>query len=1008
MTSIIGRRRELERIEGAVRRGLSGTGTLLLLSGEPGIGKTLLSDHAADGAARGGATVAWGRCWEAGGAPAYWPWIEVFRAVGEEADPFFPSESGESPADARFRSFDLVVRKIIDVARRRPLAILLDDLHAADVPSLLVLSLLVRGLRGVPIVIVGTYRDAEARGRREVGPLLAKIAREGEVLSLAPLEPGDIVDWLGRDGGDASRAAEVYRLTEGNPLFVQEILRLGDSNRASRLPDGLSAVLDEHLSRVSPATRTVLECGAVLGREFSPAYAGLLAGVAATAVSAALAEAEAAALVSPISNDRRSFVHMLVRDRLVETMAPSRYAELHCKAGEAILAARADLVSAAHHYIEGHAAAPIDRVLGIARDAAERALSSLAFEGAAELGERALALVSDRPPTHESCALAVVVAEAHLRAGSMAVGKERCIEGARIARELGASDLLARAALAYGAHFSTATVDPTMVALLEDALAALEDHDHPIRARVMARLAAALVPPRKGDGERVESLARDSVAMARRLGDPDTLLYALLFATSALGYRVSVEERNALHAEVETLARKSGSRSTLVTTMAFRGALLLETGRRSEAEALFKEYESLLSDFPQPAYQWRKYVGRMVFASLDGDFDEVRRAGEEMRQGAESSGVQTARLAWALLQIAIAHAQGEPSSIEPRAEAVLELLVKMPPLLPYTAWVLAATGRTDEARDMLRRVTTEIEGFPWLIAAGDATVVLRDRELAERFYEPLAAHQYQNRMFWGPAGTFCLGPTQRTLGDLAMILGRHEDALRHYDDAIVVSERVGSKPLLALSRRGREAALAAVSRTARSPTIGRPSENASATGAPTLPRGDSRRLSLRREGDVWAIEQSAGPTIRVKDGKGLRYLERLLSAPGSEVHVLELAGIDEAPADAGAVLDAKAKDQYKERLDDLRGELDEAMRLCDSGRAERARAEIDAIAGELASAVGLGGRDRKAASNVERARVNVQRRLRDAIERISDLDPGLGRYLGAAIRTGTFCSFSPL
>jgi non-specific serine/threonine protein kinase len=125
------------------------------------------------------------------------------------------------------------------------------------------------------------------------------------------------------------------------------------------------------------------------------------------------------------------------------------------------------------------------------------------------------------------------------------------------------------------------------------------------------------------------------------------------------------------------------------------------------------------------------------------------------------------------------------------------------------------------------------------------------------------------------------------------------------------------------------------------------------------------------------------------------------------VHVLELAGIDEAPADAGSVLDAKAKDQYKSRLEDLENDLEEATRHSDTGRAERARAEIDAIAGELASAVGLGGRDRKAASNVERARVNVQRRLRDAIERIAELDPGLGRYLSASIRTGTYCSFSP-
>src|SRR5262249_36721337 len=140
-----------------------------------------------------------------------------------------------------------------------------------------------------------------------------------------------------------------------------------------------------------------------------------------------------------------------------------------------------------------------------------------------------------------------------------------------------------------------AAVDRTMVSLLEDALSVFEDHDHPIRARVMARLAAALVPPRYEDVERIRKFGKESVAMARRLGDPETLLYALLYATTALGYQVSVEEREALHAEIEKLARETGNRGTLVMSLQFRATLLLEAGRRAEAEALFAEYERLLS-----------------------------------------------------------------------------------------------------------------------------------------------------------------------------------------------------------------------------------------------------------------------------------------------------------------------------------------------------------------------------------------------------------------------------
>jgi len=140
----------------------------------------------------------------------------------------------------------------------------------------------------------------------------------------------------------------------------------------------------------------------------------------------------------------------------------------------------------------------------------------------------------------------------------------------------------------------------------------------------------------------------------------------------------------------------------------------------------------------------------------------------------------------------------------------------------------------------------------------------------------------------------------------------------------------------------------------------------------------------------------------------MEYLDHLLRSPGRELYVLVLAGADEAPEDAGAVLDDRAKQAYRRRVEDLEDQPAEAERLGDRGRASRAREELEAVAEQLASAVGLGGRDRKAASNVERARVNVQRRLKDAIRRIAEHDAALGRYLDATVRTGTYCVYRPV
>lgn len=165
---------------------------------------------------------------------------------------------------------------------------------------------------------------------------------------------------------------------------------------------------------------------------------------------------------------------------------------------------------------------------------------------------------------------------------------------------------------------------------------------------------------------------------------------------------------------------------------------------------------------------------------------------------------------------------------------------------------------------------------------------------------------------------------------------------------------------------------------------------------------------LRREGEFWTLSYE-GRITRIADARGLHHLARLLAEPGREVHALDLTAGGSAPhpADAGPILDAAAKAAYRERVTELRAELDEAEAFADAGRAERARAELDALTAELARAAGLGGRDRRVGDAAERARVSVTKAIRSALRRIAQHDPDLAEHLGRTVRTGIFCSYQP-
>ena len=330
---------------------------------------------------------------------------------------------------------------------------------------------------------------------------------------------------------------------------------------------------------------------------------------------------------------------------------------------------------------------------------------------------------------------------------------------------------------------------------------------------------------------------------------------------------------------------------------------------------------------------------------------------------------------------------------------------------------------------------TELRRAPLFEAQAEIAVAAGDLTLAQTAADELAriAARFESKPLAASAAL--------AYGRIRLASGQTREACRDFDRAAHLWNEVGAPYETALARLGlgyahraagnEERALlefeaarlgfdrlgAVRERTEAAGALGDPGMDGSgAREAPALvrqavmlvPRRAPAENVFRSEGDYWSMGFE-GRTVRLRDLKGLHYLARFLGAPGREFHVLDLVAVERSPdtGDAGAMLDAKAKDAYKRRLGEIEQDIEEAQVTGDGERAAQAQLERDFLARELAHAVGLGGRDRRASSSSERARASVTRAIRQAITRIHDHHPALGDHLDRTIRTGTTCGYHP-
>jgi hypothetical protein len=1060
---LVGRQAELEVLLEGLGALAAGRGRLFLLSGEPGIGKTRLADELAVRAAATGATVAWGGAWDGGGAPAFWPWMEVIRALRPrlpapddrlrrdlgplwfEAPAGEPEAASHDPDLLRFRRLEALRTVLQTAAASAPLVVILEDLHASDRDSLLALQFIARALRTLPVLVLGTHRDMEARLEPAVGDLLARLAREGTSLPLRRLDRAAVTQMMaGLEPVSPRLVDELYQASGGNPLFVEEGLRLVRTGAPLVLvPQGVRALLRERLGRFDPSARGALEAAAVLGREVPCSVLAEVVESSLPEVRERLRLPRLAGIVEEMEGDRLRFAHGLYRECLLEELPPARRAALHLRAGQALHARQLAGHAEAGEQMAGHLLAALPegdrgRAVDCAVGAAESALGSLAFDRAVGLFEGALAALG-RQGTDVARRIDVELrlAEALARAGGAERGRTICLGAAGEARRLGDGARLARAALAYGAEIRVARIDGTLVALLQEALGALPPSERALRAQVMGRLAAAQQPA--PDPVLPMQRARQAIALARTLDDPQTLLFTIHTAGSALVDYAPADERLPLARELVALALARGE-----LTLALRGYArvtmdCLELGDRTGAELALAAYERLGQALGHPRWRWRAPLMHSMLALIDGRWADSARAAAEAAALVAEADDDSAQVTLAVHRLGALRARmaADPRELPSLAELTLAPLEYTAALAPVLlASTRARLGDPEGARRLLatmKREAAPFESDPMAMAVlADIVALVGDRQEAARLWPQLTVHAGRC-LTWGLFGLIWEGPVTANVGELALLLGRWEDAIPAFDDALVAAEVMSSRPLQARVRHGLASALlgraqpgddgraGVLLQTAASDAEELGMTHLGARIAVTRVAASSRltapgplpeltpAFAMSRQGDLWLVSGGRGGQIQLKHSRALEILDQLVRSAGREFHVLDLSPGDPGElidlGDAGPALDASARRAYQQRIGELEHDLHEAQAWADQGRQDRLRAELEFLRDQLAAALGLGGRDRRTGAAIERARINVQKRLRGLIRKLGQSLPELGRHLESEVRTGTYVSY---
>jgi tetratricopeptide (TPR) repeat protein/archaellum biogenesis ATPase FlaH len=866
----VGREHELKQLQSAFDGAISGQGALMMVVGEPGIGKTAICDQLRTYVTlRGGKTLL-GHCYEEGSLSLpYLAFVEAMRSyvlsrevkdlreelgtgavdvariVSEVRDRLkIKPRSKVDPEEERYRLMQAVTGFLSNAANVQPLLVVLEDLHDSDKGTLDMLTHVSRHLAGTRLLVVGTYRDVEVDRNHPLSAALAELRRVstyGRVLlrGLNPDEVRRMLESITREEVPWNLAEAVHRQTEGNPLFVQEVVRYlveegllaqqegryrptKDTPLEMNIPEGLRDVIGKRLSLISKECNQLLSIAAVIGREFSLEVLKKVSGLSDDELFSACEEAKKAAVVEERSGVGAAvtyrFAHAFFRQTLYEEMIAPRRIRLHqqvARALEAIYETRLGehATELAEHFSHSSDSADLEKAVSYGEMAAKRAIDVYAYGEAVRLLDQAVKIQEIYAPEDKAkrCDLLMTLSDAFSLAGratQQAVDIE-LQEAFSLAEAIGDKTRASRACQLAIQHIAYAGDLLSSLRGLETArwVERADKYAEPgTAARALADLGMAVSKYGTRFLNQQTEPIKDSIRLfnrsfelARKLDDMEILCYSACFRLAYLASPQHIRERWLLAEELAARPHTGVTTRTLGTALSYAAFTLLESGKRQLAEELIKELWELSEHSGQTNLWFMAMSARGMLATLDGRLEEADEIGRQARVRGQELDFAT------YAAVCEFNASFDARLLLGKTDELAQLIeIFNVPLGAVTGGLLYAIFKSPA--ETIEYLEKNVVSRPGIGTPDDETFAYTD------VYNLIAAVTVGHRpsaelllkrlsdIGLYTAYMMSLQFPSRHLGAAAALLERPDEARRYYQKALKMATEISYRPEIALSR----------------------------------------------------------------------------------------------------------------------------------------------------------------------------------------------------------------